>query len=238
MRLSHTLARTSTVFDEPKSRISGVDPDRGVGGVRRAWPAGRRACPAAHRQGCERGVGGHLAGGRDGRGRGLDRRHGPAAARPDRVFAHAYAPFTLGSFLRTFTFGHVRQLDAVASRFLLALAGLTRLLGVGGEAGPGSGEYALLNVGDTIIEVHGHGKQGAEDQSSNRGTVACLTAALDPALVLCAPRSLRLTARASRADTRHCPKATGEHDRAGDPGAGTSFHVGLFGRTTSRRSSA
>jgi hypothetical protein len=50
MRLSHTLARTSTVFDEPKSRM-----------------------------------------------------------------------------------------DAVASRFLLALAGLTRLLGVGGEAGPGLG---------------------------------------------------------------------------------------------------
>ena len=78
-----------------------------------------------------------------------------------RVFAHAYAPSTLGSFLRTFTFGHVRQLDAVASRFLLALAGLTRLLGIGGEAGPGSGEYALLDVDDTIIEVHGHGKQGA-----------------------------------------------------------------------------
>jgi hypothetical protein len=44
-----------------------------------------------------------------------------------RVFAQVYAPSTLGSFLRAFTFGHVRQLDAVASRFLIALAGLTRL---------------------------------------------------------------------------------------------------------------
>ena len=35
-----------------------------------------------------------------------------------RVFARTYAPSTLGSFLRAFTFGHVRQLDAVASRFL------------------------------------------------------------------------------------------------------------------------
>src|SRR3954452_2359934 len=34
-----------------------------------------------------------------------------------RVFDHAYAPSTLGSFLRACTFGHVRQLDAVASRF-------------------------------------------------------------------------------------------------------------------------
>src|SRR3954447_18887502 len=33
-----------------------------------------------------------------------------------RVFAGIYAPSTLGSFLRSFTFGHVRQLDAVASR--------------------------------------------------------------------------------------------------------------------------
>jgi hypothetical protein len=44
-----------------------------------------------------------------------------------RVFARAYAPSTLGSFLRAFTFGHVRQLDAVASRFLLALAALVGL---------------------------------------------------------------------------------------------------------------
>jgi len=32
-----------------------------------------------------------------------------------KVFSGAYAPSTLGSFLRSFTFGHVRQLDAVAA---------------------------------------------------------------------------------------------------------------------------
>ena len=45
-----------------------------------------------------------------------------------RLFARTYAPSTLGSFLRAFTFGHIRQLDAVASRFLLALAKLTGML--------------------------------------------------------------------------------------------------------------
>jgi len=45
-----------------------------------------------------------------------------------RVFARAYAPSTLGSFLRAFTFGHVRQLVAIASRFLIALAGVSRVL--------------------------------------------------------------------------------------------------------------
>jgi hypothetical protein len=33
-----------------------------------------------------------------------------------RVFDAAWAPSTLGSFLRSFTFGHIRQLDAVAAR--------------------------------------------------------------------------------------------------------------------------
>ena len=39
-----------------------------------------------------------------------------------KIFTSCYAPSTLGSFLRSFTFGHVRQLDAVASRFLASLA--------------------------------------------------------------------------------------------------------------------
>src|SRR3954463_13115202 len=46
-----------------------------------------------------------------------------------RVFTGVYAPSPLGSFLRAFTFGHVRQLDAVASRFLVDLAERTALLG-------------------------------------------------------------------------------------------------------------
>jgi hypothetical protein len=41
-------------------------------------------------------------------------RHGGMA----RLFDGIRAPSTLGSFLRLFTFGHVRQLDAVAARLL------------------------------------------------------------------------------------------------------------------------
>ena len=82
-----------------------------------------------------------------------------------RLFAKAYAPSTLGSFLRAFTFGHIRQLDAVASRFLLALAKLTGLvLDTADTAAPGldqAGGYALVDVDDTVVEVHGHAKQGA-----------------------------------------------------------------------------
>ena len=76
-----------------------------------------------------------------------------------RVFDRAYAPSTLGSFLRSFTFGHVRQLDAVASRFL---TGLAAQAGQAAQvAGDGTSGRVLVDVDDTIIEVHGYAKQGA-----------------------------------------------------------------------------
>ena len=74
-----------------------------------------------------------------------------------RVFDHAYAPSTLGSFLRAFTFGHVRQLDAVASRFVTGLAVRTPLIGASSQ----TGGRLLVDVDDTIIEVHGYAKQGS-----------------------------------------------------------------------------
>jgi hypothetical protein len=70
------------------------------------------------------------------------------------VFERPYAPSTLGSFLRAFSFGHVRQLDAVASRFLAGLAARTPVLA-------GLDEAVLVDVDDSVVEVHGHAKQGA-----------------------------------------------------------------------------
>ena len=57
-----------------------------------------------------------------------------------RVFTHAYAPSTWGSFLRSLAFGHVRQLDAVASRFLTELAGVSPVTA-------GAEEVAILHPG-------------------------------------------------------------------------------------------
>jgi hypothetical protein len=62
-----------------------------------------------------------------------------------RVFDACYAPSTLGSFLRTFRFGHVRQLDAVASRTLVGLGERVPLL-------PGIDEYALADMDDSIVD--------------------------------------------------------------------------------------
>jgi Transposase DDE domain group 1 len=72
----------------------------------------------------------------------------------DRVFDQARAPSTLGTFLRAFTFGHVRQLDAVAARLLGNLAARTPLLA-------GADQIAYLDVDDTVRETHGYAKQGA-----------------------------------------------------------------------------
>src|SRR5512142_669072 len=63
------------------------------------------------------------------------------------------APSTIGTFLRSFTFGHVRQLDAVA-RELLGAAWAA-------GAGPAPGTDVFVDVDSTICEVYGVGKQGA-----------------------------------------------------------------------------
>jgi hypothetical protein len=72
----------------------------------------------------------------------------------NRLFSGVRAPSTLGTFLRTFTFGHVRQLDAVASRLLVNLAGQAPLL-------PGAAELAYIDVDDTVRRTYGYAKQGA-----------------------------------------------------------------------------
>lgn len=71
-----------------------------------------------------------------------------------RLFDGIRAPSTLGSFLRCFTFGHVRQLDAVASRLLVALVARTPLL-------PGRDQVIYLDVDDTVRATYGYAKAGA-----------------------------------------------------------------------------
>jgi hypothetical protein len=71
-----------------------------------------------------------------------------SAVLPHRVMA----PSTLGTFLRAFTFGHVRQLDAVLGEVL------RRAWGLG--AGPGAAQM-VIDLDSTICEVCGKTKGGA-----------------------------------------------------------------------------
>jgi hypothetical protein len=175
MQLCHTSFATSAVFDEPNLVSSaGLLPVLAV--VR---SAGLRELTDQHLtvptdKGANAGlkvtslVAGMVAGADSIDDMAL-LRHGGMG----RVFTNAYAPSTLGSFLRSFSFGHVRQLDAVASRFLGRLAATTLLLTT---ADPG--ERVMVDIDDTIIEVHGYSKQGSGyGYSGVRGLNALLATA-------------------------------------------------------------
>jgi hypothetical protein len=70
-----------------------------------------------------------------------------------RLFRDVRAPSTLGTFLRLFTFGHVRQLDAVAAGLLARLAAAAPILG-------GADQVAFVDLDDTVRETYGYAKQG------------------------------------------------------------------------------
>jgi Transposase DDE domain group 1 len=62
------------------------------------------------------------------------------------------APSTLGTFLRAFTFGHIRQLDSVIAETI------RRVWALG--AGPGTNAMTI-DLDSTVCEVHGKAKHGA-----------------------------------------------------------------------------
>jgi len=70
------------------------------------------------------------------------------------VFGGVYAPSTVGTLLREFTFGHARQLESVLREHLVALCGRVDLL-------PGADERVFVDVDSLLRPVYGHAKQGA-----------------------------------------------------------------------------
>ena len=78
-------------------------------------------------------------------------RHGAMPA----LFGGIRAPSTLGSFLRSFTWGNVLQLEKVSRLLLADMAGRAPLLL------PGKDTVAFLDIDSTQKRVYGHAKQGA-----------------------------------------------------------------------------
>jgi Transposase DDE domain group 1 len=83
-----------------------------------------------------------------------------------QVLGHrVLAPSTIGTFLRSFTFGHARQLDAVSGQALQR----AWQAGAGPDAAP-----LTIDVDSTICEVYGTHKQGAEfGHTKVRGYIRC-----------------------------------------------------------------
>lgn len=120
------------------------------------------------------------------------------------------APSTLGTFLRAFTFGHVRQLDRL----------LGEALARAWEAGAGPGAERLVVDADSFIgEVHGHEKQGAAfGYTRQRGYHPILASRADTGEVL----HLRLrkgSANTQRGVLRFADELIARVGRAGATGA-------------------
>lgn len=75
-----------------------------------------------------------------------------------KLFGGVRAPSTYGTFLRSFTHGHVQQLEAVGSRLLAGLAARVPGLVRGGTDPEG---IAFVDLDDTVRQVHGSTKQAA-----------------------------------------------------------------------------
>src|SRR5487761_411993 len=156
MRLLHSLAKTHATFDDPNLvSHAGLVPVMAL-----AQRAGLGDLVAGHvRPGGEGGGDAHLkvpclvagmAAGAD----SIDDmdllRHGAM----DVLFGGIRAPSTLGSHLRSYTWGNVSQLEKAGREFLTGLARRAPLL-------PGAGTLAFIDIDSMQKRVYGHHKQGA-----------------------------------------------------------------------------
>ena len=70
------------------------------------------------------------------------------------LFDGVYAPSTVGTLLREFTFGHARQLESVLREHLVALCERVELL-------PGADQGVFIDIDSLLRPVYGQAKQGA-----------------------------------------------------------------------------
>ncbi len=200
MRLSHSPSEMSAVFDDPNLvSCAGLAPvvalaDRcGLAGL----VAAKLTLPV------KRGANAHLkvAGLVAGMVAGADSiddmdllRHGGM----NRLFDGVRAPSTMGTFLRTFSFGHVHQLDSIAAVMLAELAARTPLLA-------GADQVAYFDVDDTVKATYGYAKQGAGyGYSCVNGLNALIAAVSTPlsAPVICATRLRKGSTNSARGASR------------------------------------
>jgi DDE family transposase len=89
------------------------------------------------------------------------------------LFGSVYAPSTLGEFLRAFTHGYVRQLQAASRGLLVHLARRTPLL-------PGAAAVTFVDVDSLLRRVYGKQKQGAGFGHAKVGGYKVLLRGLNP----------------------------------------------------------
>ncbi len=131
-----------------------------------------------------------------------------------RLFTGIRAPSTLGTFLRTFTFGHVRQLDAVAAGFLVILTKAAPVL-------RDAAVVTFLDIDDTVKATHGYTKQGAGyGYSGVKGLNALIATVSTPtsAPLIAATRLRKGSANSARGAARLVADALATTKRCGATG--------------------
>jgi len=200
MQLSHSPSEMSAVFDDPNLvSCAGLAPvvalaDRcGLAGL----VAAKLTLPARGGVNAHLKVPGLVAGMVAGADSIDDMdllRHGGM----DRLFDGVRAPSTMGTFLRTVSFGHVRQLDSIAASMLSELAARTPLLA-------GAGQLAYVDIDDTVKATYGYAKQGAGfGYSGVKGLNALIATVSTPlsAPVICATRLRKGSTNSARGASR------------------------------------
>jgi hypothetical protein len=156
VRLLHELAKIHATFDDPHLvshaglvPVMALAQQAGLGDLAGQHVRISRPCGvnAQVKIGCL--VAGMAAGADSIEDMGL-LRHGAMAG----LFGGIRAPSTLGSFLRSFTWGNVLQLQKVHREFLAGLARRASLL-------PGADVLAFVDIDSQQKRVYGHAKQGA-----------------------------------------------------------------------------
>jgi Transposase DDE domain group 1 len=155
VRLSHSLVKTRAVFDDPNLLPhAGLAPlmalaDRCgmpdlLAGVR---PGGACGVNAAAKVAC---LAAGMAAGAD----SIDDMDLLRDGAMETLFSGVRAPSTLGSHLRSYKWGNVRQLDKAHRGLTAALAAETPLL-------PGAEALAFIDIDSTQHRVYGYQKEGA-----------------------------------------------------------------------------
>jgi Transposase DDE domain group 1 len=232
VRLSHTPARTSAVFDDPNLvSHGGLVPVMALAEraglpellAEHVRPGGGCGVNAPAKVGCM--VAGMAAGADSVDDMGL-LRHGAM----DALFGGVRAPSTLGSHLRSYTWGNVLQIEKAGRELLARLCRESPLL-------PGADVLAFIDIDSTQKRVYGHKKEGARFGHTKIQGKSVLVRGLNALIAAVSTPLAAPVAAATRLRGGNAPSARGAASLAAQA-IGTARACGAAGTIVVRMDSA
>jgi Transposase DDE domain group 1 len=232
VRLSHSPGRTRASFDDPNLvSHGGLVPVAALAEraglpellAERVRPGGECGVNASAKVGCL--VAGMTAGADSIDDMGL-LRHGAM----DALFGGVRAPSTLGSHLRSYTWGNVLQLEQAGRELLARLCRQAPLL-------PGADVLAFVDIDSTQKRVYGHKKQGARFGHTKIQGKSVLVRGLNALIAAVSTPLSAPVAAATRLRGGNAPSARGAAGLAAQA-VGTARACGATGTIVVRMDSA